>query len=48
LASENDEALFLVLKDAGYNIIHHPGCIKDKEKYIKWHKGEKSKTPLSL
>jgi len=41
LPSENDEALFLELKDAGYKIIHHPGCIIDKEKYIKWHKGEK-------
>lgn len=40
--SENDNALFDHLFDAGYKIIDFPGCIVDQQAYVDWHaaKGE--------
>jgi len=39
--SSNDSNLFNNLFDAGYKIIQFPGCVQDKEKYIKWHETKK-------
>jgi len=36
--SKNDDELFKELFKSGYKIISFPGCIDDKEKYVKWHK----------
>jgi hypothetical protein len=33
----NDESLFAALFENGYRIINFPGCITDKDAYVKWH-----------
>lgn len=38
---KSDEELFSTLFREGYKIIQFPGCITDKETYIKWHGGTK-------
>src|SRR5277367_6197174 len=40
---ESDEQLFSSLFEKGYKIINFPGCITDRDIYLKWHK-EKNAT----
>lgn len=40
----SDAHLFSLLFQAGYQIIHFPGCITDKGSYIRWHKHRKGGT----
>jgi hypothetical protein len=35
---ESDEQLFSSLFEKGYKIINFPGCITDRDIYLKWHK----------
>lgn len=39
--SKNDEDLINKLLLGGYEIISFPGCITNKEEYLKWHKDKK-------
>lgn len=34
----NDDALFERLFEAGYKIIDFPGCVIDRDQYVKWHR----------
>jgi len=34
----SDQQLFEQLFSSGYRIINFPGCILDKDRYIKWHR----------
>src|SRR5277367_252448 len=39
---ESDEQLFSSLFEKGYKIINFPGCITDRDIYLKWHKDKSS------
>lgn len=39
--SKDDNDLFENLFDSGYKIIKFPGCIENKNEYVKWHKTKK-------
>ncbi len=48
LASQrNDEGLFDSLYAAGYKVIDFPGCITDKDAYVKWHREKAPDHPLT-
>ncbi len=36
--ASNDEELFSKLLGSGYKIIDFPGCVTDKDQYIRWHR----------
>ncbi len=40
-AAESDEQIFKTLFERNYKIISFPGCITNKDLYIKWHKEKK-------
>jgi hypothetical protein len=39
---QSDEQLFSSLFEKGYKIINFPGCITDRDIYLKWHKDKSS------
>jgi len=39
----SDQQLFAALFDKGYKIIEFPGCITDREVYLRWHRDKDSK-----
>jgi len=41
--SGSDDILFENLFDQGYKIINFPGCVNDRQTYLRWRRGEKSR-----
>jgi hypothetical protein len=44
---ESDEQLFASLFEKGYKIISFPGCITDRDVYLKWHKQKGTSNQVS-
>ncbi|HZX76876.1 hypothetical protein [Lysobacter sp.] len=42
-ARDSDDQLFDELFGAGYKIIDFPGCISNKDTYVRWHRNKSAK-----